>query len=45
MRKETILAEIFKGKAVAILRIKEADKLRKIIEAIYEGGISMSKLL
>ena len=44
MSRETILAEIFKRKAVAVVRIKEADKLRKVIDAINEGGISVAEI-
>ncbi len=40
MGKETILNEILKAKVVAVLRIKEADKLKKVIDAIYQGGIT-----
>jgi 2-dehydro-3-deoxyphosphogluconate aldolase / (4S)-4-hydroxy-2-oxoglutarate aldolase len=40
MDKETILNEILKSKVVAVLRIKEADKLKKVIDAIYKGGIT-----
>jgi 2-dehydro-3-deoxyphosphogluconate aldolase/(4S)-4-hydroxy-2-oxoglutarate aldolase len=38
--KETILNEILKAKVVAVLRIKEPDKLKKVIDAIYKGGIT-----
>lgn len=40
MDKEKILNEILKAKAVAVLRVKEPDKLKKIIDAIYAGGVS-----
>lgn len=40
MQRENTLNQLFKAKAVAILRVKEADKLKKIIEAIYAGGVS-----
>jgi len=44
MAKQEILNEILNAKAVAILRVQEADKLRKIIEAIYAGGISVIEI-
>ena len=40
MGKEIILEQILKTKVIAVLRVKEADKLKKIIEAIYKGGIT-----
>ena len=40
MGREIILGEDFKRKIVAIIRVQEAEKLKKIIEAIYKGGIS-----
>jgi len=44
MSREKILEEILKRKAVAVLRVKEADKLAKVIEAIYAGGISVAEI-
>ena len=44
MNKELILEEIYKRKAVAVLRVKETDKLKKVIEAINEGGISVIEI-
>lgn len=44
MNRETILEEILKRKVVAVLRIKEADKLKKIIEAIAEGGLTVAEI-
>lgn len=44
MDKEKILSEIFKVKAVAVLRVKEAEKLKKIIDAIYAGGVSVVEI-
>jgi 2-dehydro-3-deoxyphosphogluconate aldolase / (4S)-4-hydroxy-2-oxoglutarate aldolase len=40
MEKEIILNKILKTKVVAVLRIKEAEKLKKVIDAIYKGGIT-----
>ena len=40
MGKEIILNEILKTKVVAVLRIKEPDKLKKVIDALYKGGIT-----
>jgi len=44
MEKKKILEEIIKRKAVAVLRVKEAGKLKKIIEAINNGGISVAEI-
>ena len=44
MNKKQILDEIFKRKAVAVLRVKEEDKLKKVIEAIAEGGVSVAEI-
>ena len=44
MEKEKILNEILKRKAVAVLRVKEAEKLQSVIEAIYAGGISVAEI-
>jgi 2-dehydro-3-deoxyphosphogluconate aldolase/(4S)-4-hydroxy-2-oxoglutarate aldolase len=44
MNREKIVDEIVKRKAVAVLRIKEPEKLKKVIEALYEGGISVAEI-
>jgi 2-dehydro-3-deoxyphosphogluconate aldolase/(4S)-4-hydroxy-2-oxoglutarate aldolase len=44
MNKKQILDEIFKRKAVSVLRVKEEDKLKKVIEAIAEGGVSVAEI-
>jgi len=44
MGKEKILDEILKRKVVAVLRIKEEEKLKKVIEAINKGGISVVEI-
>jgi len=44
MNKKHILDEIFKRKAVAVLRVKEEDKLNKVIQAIYNGGVSVIEI-
>ncbi len=44
MNKKQILDEIFKRKAVAVLRVKEEDKLKKVIQAIAEGGVSVAEI-
>ena len=44
MDKEKILSEIFKVKAVAVLRVKEVEKLKKIIDAICAGGVSVVEI-
>ncbi|MBK7629513.1 MAG: bifunctional 4-hydroxy-2-oxoglutarate aldolase/2-dehydro-3-deoxy-phosphogluconate aldolase [Ignavibacteriales bacterium] len=44
MNKKQILDEIFKRKAVAVLRVKEEDKLKKVIQAISDGGVSIVEI-
>lgn len=44
MKRSQLLDEIIKRKVVAVLRVKEADKLKKIIEAIAEGGITVAEI-
>ncbi|OGU32179.1 MAG: 2-dehydro-3-deoxyphosphogluconate aldolase [Ignavibacteria bacterium GWA2_35_9] len=44
MGREKILDEILKRKVVAVLRIKEEEKLKKVIEAINKGGISVVEI-
>jgi 2-dehydro-3-deoxyphosphogluconate aldolase/(4S)-4-hydroxy-2-oxoglutarate aldolase len=44
MSREKTVEEIIKRKAVAVLRVKEAEKLAKVIEAIYAGGISVAEI-
>ena len=44
MGKEIILNEILKTKVVAVLRIKEPDKLKKVIDALYKGGITVLEI-
>ncbi len=40
MTKQEILNKIFKLKAVAVVRMSNAEKLKKVVEAIYNGGVS-----
>ncbi len=44
MTKETILSEILKRKAIAVIRAKEPEKLKKIIEAVSAGGITVVEI-
>jgi len=44
MNKKRILDEIFKHKAVAVLRVKEEDKLKNVIQAISDGGVSIAEI-
>ena len=44
MSRERIIEEILKRKAVAVLRVKETEKLQRVIEAIYNGGISVAEI-
>ena len=38
MDRKIILEEILKRKVVAVIRVKEEDKLKKVIEAILKRG-------
>ncbi len=40
MDKQDILKRIFELKAVAVVRMSNADKLKKVVDAIYKGGVS-----
>ena len=40
MAKQDILKRIFELKAVAVVRMSNADKLKKVVDAIYKGGVS-----
>ena len=44
MNREKILQEILKRKAIAVLRVKEVEKLQRVIEAIYSGGVSVIEI-
>jgi len=44
MSKEEILSEILDKKVIAVIRIKEEEKLKKVIDAIYSGGISIIEI-
>lgn len=44
MDRKAITSEILRRKAVAVIRIKETEKLKKVINAIYEGGISVAEI-
>ncbi len=44
MDRKNILEEILKRKAVAVIRVKEPDKLKKVIEAIHAGGVSVAEI-
>jgi 2-dehydro-3-deoxyphosphogluconate aldolase/(4S)-4-hydroxy-2-oxoglutarate aldolase len=44
MNKKQILDEILKRKAVAVLRVKEEEKLKKVIQAIEAGGVSVAEI-
>jgi 2-dehydro-3-deoxyphosphogluconate aldolase / (4S)-4-hydroxy-2-oxoglutarate aldolase len=44
MNKKQILDEILKRKAVAVLRVKEQEKLKKVIQAIDAGGVSVAEI-
>lgn len=40
MAKQDILNKIFELKAVAVVRMNNAEKLKKVIDAIYKGGVA-----
>lgn len=44
MKREKILEEILKRKSVAVIRLKDAEKLKKVIEAIALGGVSVAEV-
>lgn len=44
MNREIILNKLIERKAVAVIRVKEEEKLRKVIEAVYAGGISAAEI-
>lgn len=44
MNRKIIVEEVIKRKAVAVLRIKEPHKLKKVIEALYDGGLSVAEI-
>lgn len=44
MKREKILESILKRKSVAVIRLKEADKLKKVIESLALGGVSVAEV-
>ena len=44
MSKELILEKIINCGAAAVIRMKEPDKLLKVVEAIYSGGLSIIEI-
>lgn len=44
MKREKILEEILKRKSVAVIRLKDAGKLKKVIEALALGGVSVAEI-
>ncbi|MFH0736459.1 MAG: bifunctional 4-hydroxy-2-oxoglutarate aldolase/2-dehydro-3-deoxy-phosphogluconate aldolase [bacterium] len=44
MNKQLLLNEIINRKAVAVLRVKETEKLKKVIESISAGGITVIEI-
>lgn len=44
MKKDEILEDLLSRKAVAVIRVQEEDKLQKVIEALYEGGITCAEI-
>lgn len=44
MERQQILDELLKRKAVAVIRLQDANKLRKVIEALALGGVSVAEI-
>jgi 2-dehydro-3-deoxyphosphogluconate aldolase / (4S)-4-hydroxy-2-oxoglutarate aldolase len=40
MKRELILKKILELKAVAVIRMNNSDKLKKVVEAVHKGGVS-----
>lgn len=44
MSRKLIVEELLKRKAVAVIRIQQPEKLKKVIEALNAGGISVAEI-
>lgn len=44
MTKQEILKTIFDEKVVAVVRVEDSEKLKKVIKAIYEGGVKIIEI-
>jgi 2-dehydro-3-deoxyphosphogluconate aldolase/(4S)-4-hydroxy-2-oxoglutarate aldolase len=44
MNRELILNEVLKRKSVAVIRLKDSTKLKKVIEAISLGGVTVAEI-
>ena len=44
MRREKIVDKILTRRVVAVIRVKEEDKLQRVIEAIYAGGVTVAEI-
>jgi len=44
MSRESIIKDLLQRKAVSVLRVQEEEKLFKVIEAIYNGGITCAEI-
>ena len=44
MTKHEILKTVFDEKIVAVVRVDDSDKLKKVINAIYEGGVKIIEI-
>ncbi|MBU2491620.1 MAG: bifunctional 4-hydroxy-2-oxoglutarate aldolase/2-dehydro-3-deoxy-phosphogluconate aldolase [Bacteroidetes bacterium] len=44
MTKQEILKTIFEEKVVAVVRVEEPEKLKKVIQAIYNGGVKIIEI-
>lgn len=44
MKREEILNQILERKAVAVIRLKDSEKLKKVIEALALGGVTVAEI-
>lgn len=44
MTKQEILKTVFDEKVVAVVRVEDSEKLKKVINAIYEGGVKIIEI-
>lgn len=44
MTKQEILKTVFEEKVVAVVRVDDSDRLKKVVNAIYEGGVKIIEI-
>lgn len=44
MTKQEVLKKIFDEKVVAVVRVDDSDKLKNVIEAVYQGGVKIIEI-